>query len=99
MAALYPLMLLLIVISAGCGTQKFSADRKVLQEVSGTVLLKPSYDGEDARYIMHPPDTSPRPLPGAVVRLVKYSESAILSKNIAAETYTDEHGKYVFVVK
>ena len=95
MTVLYPVVLLLMALLAGCGTQEFATDRNVIREVSGTVLWKPAYDGEDAWYITHPPDTSSQPLPGAVVRLVWYSESAILSKNIAAETQTDEYGQYV----
>lgn len=95
MTVLYSVVLTLMALLAGCGTPQFSADSDVMQEVTGTILWKPAYDGEDAWYIMHPPDTTSLPLPGAVVRLVRYSESAILTKNIAAETQTDEHGKYV----
>lgn len=42
-----------------------------------------------------PPDTPSQPLPGTVVRLVRYSESAILINNITAKTKTDEFGNYV----
>ena len=95
MTVLYPVVLTLMALLTGCGASQFTTDRNVVQDVSGIVLWKPAYDGEDARYITHPPDTSSQPLSGAVVRLVRYSESAILSENIAAETQTDEYGKYV----
>lgn len=94
MTFLYTLTLLFVASLAGCGTQRLTAGPPVVQTVSGTVRWKPAYDGEDAWYITHPPDTSSRLLPGAVVGLVKYSEKAILAKNIVAETHTDEFGKY-----
>lgn len=86
--------LLIGAFSPGCYSHRTDEVRELGQGVVGTVWLKPGYDGEDARYILDPPDLTPRPLAGVTVYLIKYKIGDTDSLEIIATTHTDRLGRF-----
>ncbi len=87
-------LLLLIAVLFGCGRLEQVSVPSAAQGVSGTVLWRPGYDASDAWYLLHPPDSTPRPQPDALVHLLQYAESSVLAEDILAEAQTDQQGRY-----
>jgi hypothetical protein len=88
------IVLLAMMLVVGCHVPGGSGQPEFGQGVTGTLRLKPGYDASDGYYLSHPPDLTPRPIPGATVYLVKRQSVPPTSSDVLAKVLTDSLGRY-----
>lgn len=87
-------MVSIVILVAGCAVPGSEGETVDAQGVAGTVWFRPDYDHSDVMLVNDPPDTTPRPLPGTSVYLLKYPGTGPGRDDILAVTLTDSLGRY-----
>ena len=90
--------ILAISLVVGCAALPPGAKSSRRQGVSGIVWFKLGYDASSIPVFNHPPDTALRPLPGAIVYLIKSSDIGPNSRAILDSVCTDTLGRYELAV-
>ncbi|MCP4683843.1 MAG: hypothetical protein GY867_00185 [bacterium] len=77
----------------GCHKAETTPEMSFNQGVRGEVWLKPGYDASDMTFMTNPPDLSPRPLPEALVYLLRPGDT-FADGDLLATAHADSLGRY-----